>query len=134
MTTPPYRSAKRKANADLPPAVGPAMRIAFRPDTYRTPMSQSHQSCVATVMIRKGQTGFGAARLAELADLLPHAEAPVWLEPEIAADIRFTAALDALPALHRAIAASLGAATVDVVLQHRPDRRKALLLADMIRR
>ncbi len=82
-------------------------------------------------MIRKGQTGFGDARLAGLADLLPHAKAPVWLEPEVAADIRFTAALDALPALNQALAACLGTAPIDIVLQPAADRRKALLLADM---
>ena len=82
-------------------------------------------------MIRKGQTGFGDARLAGLADLLPQAEAPVWLEPEVAADIRFTAALDALPALNQALAACLGTAPIDIVLQPAADRRKALLLADM---
>lgn len=82
-------------------------------------------------MIRKGQTGFGAARLGDVADLLPQAEAPVWLDPEVAADIRFTAAVAALPALRQAIAARIGAASIDVVLQPAAGRRKALLLADM---
>ena len=82
-------------------------------------------------MIRKGQAGDPNARLAGLADLLPHAETPVWLDPEVAADITFTAAVDALPALRQAIAERIGAACVDVVLQPAADRRKALLLADM---
>ena len=82
-------------------------------------------------MIRKGQTGIGAAHLAGFADLLPHAEAPVWLEPEVAADIRFIAAVDALPDLRQASVAGLRAAPIDVVLQPAADRRKALLLADM---
>ena len=60
-------------------------------------------------MIRKGQAGDGAARLAGFADLLPHAEAPVWLDPEVAADIRFTATVDALPALRQAIAGRMAA-------------------------
>ncbi len=70
-------------------------------------------------------------RLAGFAELLPHAEAPVWLEPEVAADIRFAAPIDALPALRQAIAARVGTAAIDVVLQPSADRRKALLLADM---
>ncbi len=73
----------------------------------------------------------GASRLAGIAKLLPRAEAPVWLDPQAAADIRFTAPVDALPALWQAIAAKLGAAPVDIVLQPAAERRKALLLADM---
>ena len=94
-------------------------------------MSHSVHSCVATFIFRKGQAECGAARLAGFADLLPQPEKPVWLEPEAAADIRFTAALDALPALRQAIAERIGAASIDVVLQPATDRRKALLLADM---
>ncbi len=94
-------------------------------------MSHVPVPCVATVLFRKGQAESGAVRLADFADLLPHAEAPAWLEPEVALDIRFAAAVDALPVLRHAIAAHIGDTAIDVVLQPVADRRKALLLADM---
>lgn len=94
-------------------------------------MSQPTQPCVATVLARKGRDEIGAALAAALADTLPGAAAPVWLDPGTALDIPFAAAARDLPGLRAALGARAGAAPLDIVLQPAAGRRKRLLLADM---
>ncbi len=82
-------------------------------------------------MARKGQVGVLRARLAALAASLPDAGAPGWLDPDVAVDVPFTSAVEALPRLRAGLAAVIGQDAVDAVLQPLAGRRKALLLADM---
>jgi phosphoserine phosphatase len=72
-------------------------------------------------------------RHVELAtSLLPHGQAPQWLDQGIAADIAFTPDKDtALRPIEDQIRAALHPWQIDVVLQPVEGRRKKLLLADM---
>lgn len=68
--------------------------------------------------------------LRRLAEHLPLAEAPEWLEFAIAADIPFTPSHDHQPN-QAALRKTLAGLPVDVILQPRTTRRKKLLVADM---
>ena len=105
------------------------MRIAVFKD--RVPMSSSPEPSVATVLARPGSAAFDGPHLARIAAALPGAGDPDWLEEGTAVDIPFAAPRDALRDLRRVIAAAIGEAPIDVVLQPSVGRRKALLLADM---
>lgn len=54
-----------------------------------------------------------------------------WLDPGVAADIRFQHDPDSVDALRRALHEALSESSVDVVVQAEAFRRKALLVADM---
>ncbi len=56
---------------------------------------------------------------------------PEWLDPGVAADVRFIARRDSVGALRGALQAALCETAVDVVVQPEAFRRKALLVADM---
>ena len=94
-------------------------------------MPQPTEPCVATVLARKGRDEIGAALASALADLLPGAGGPAWLDPGTALDIPFAAAPADLPGLGAALRDRAGAAPLDIVLQPAAGRRKRLLLADM---
>jgi phosphoserine phosphatase len=68
----------------------------------------------------------GAARAA-----LPAAGKPIWLAPEIAADVPFSFAKADLRPLANALRETLAPAQIDVVLQPAEGRRKRLYLTDM---
>ena len=94
-------------------------------------MPQPPQPCVATVMARKGRGGIDAARLSALVAALPGAGAPVWLDPDGAADVPFVGVPADLAQLRASLDAVLAGAALDLVLQPAAGRRKLLLLADM---
>jgi phosphoserine phosphatase len=93
-------------------------------------------SLVATLISNPAAPALDAAAIERARGALPAAQAPVWLDPGIAADIPFTGdtAKPQAP-ISRAIAdrvrAALAGAPIDVVVQRAGARRKALFLADM---
>lgn len=72
-----------------------------------------------------------AALLSRAADALPHAGAPLWLDPGIAADIPFARPDAPLDIITARLREALGQAPVDIAVLPMAHRRKKLLLADM---
>ncbi len=68
--------------------------------------------------------------LRRLAQHLPAAEPPQWLDEAVAADIIF-APLDHVHAIHAALRETLAGLPIDFILQPRATRRKKLFVADM---
>jgi len=91
---------------------------------------------VATLISNPAAPALDTAAIERARGALPAAQAPVWLDPGIAADIPFTGDA-AKPQAHvtRAIAdrvrTALAGAPIDVVVQRASGRRKTLFLADM---
>ena len=91
---------------------------------------------VATLISNPAAPALDAAALERARAALPAPQAPLWLDPGIAADIPFNAAQHNSQAIDvRAVAdrvrAALADAPVDAVVQPAGGRRKALFLADM---
>lgn len=85
---------------------------------------------VATFVAEPQSNALSDDLLRRLAQHLPLAEAPQWLESAVAADIAFTLSRGQHPnraALHE----TLAGLPVDMILQPRATRRKKLLVADM---
>jgi phosphoserine phosphatase len=87
---------------------------------------------VATLISNPAAPALDAAAIERARGALPSPQAPIWLDPGVAADIPFSAPRenDNHVLAERARDALAGAA-VDVVLQPAAGRRKALFLADM---
>jgi phosphoserine phosphatase len=87
---------------------------------------------VATLISNPAAPALDAAAIERARGALPSPQAPIWLDPGVAADIPFSAPPenDNRALAERAREALAGAA-VDVVLQQSAGRRKALFLADM---
>ena len=87
---------------------------------------------VATLISNPAAPALDAALIERACGALPSPQAPIWLDPGVAADIPFSAPPenDNRALAERAREALAGAA-VDVVLQQSAGRRKALFLADM---
>src|SRR3954451_11033127 len=130
MTAPPSRSARYSARADLPPAVGPAMRVAeYNLDSREFRPLMTH---VATLVTPDDRPVLDDAVLTRAASLLPNASAPEWLASRIAVDIGFVpAGAIAARALAEHIRSALEDIPADVFVQPQAHRRKKLLLADM---
>ena len=132
MIVPPSACANVSASADLPLAVGPAISTA-RLDRAR---SVNSMALVATLISNPAAPSLDAAVIARARGALPSAQAPIWLDPGIAADIPFIARrentqADDTRALAERVRTALAGAPVDVLLQRASGRRKRLFLADM---
>jgi phosphoserine phosphatase len=98
-------------------------------------------SLVATLISNPAAPALDSAAIERARGALPAAQAPVWLDPGIAADIPFTGDTTNTQAhatqahVTRALAdrvrAALAGAQIDVVVHRAGARRKALFLADM---
>jgi phosphoserine phosphatase len=87
---------------------------------------------VATLISNPTAPALDAAVIERARDALPSPQAPIWLDPGIAADIPFSAPRENdNRALADHVRSALADAAVDVVLQPAAARRKALFLADM---
>jgi phosphoserine phosphatase len=87
---------------------------------------------VATLISNPARPAVDDRALARAATLLSQAQAPVWLDPGVAADIPFTAPADNDNRAHaEALRAAVGDAPLDVVVQAAGARRKRLFVADM---
>ncbi len=87
-------------------------------------------SLVATLICNPASPAIDSTVLDGATALLPSAEAPRWLDPEIAADIAF-ASEEAPAAIAERLRTALGDLAIDVVVQPQATRRKRLFLADM---
>ncbi len=93
-------------------------------------------SLVATLISNPAAPALDAAAVERARGTLPAAQAPVWLDPGVAADIPFTGdsgkpQAQAIRAFSDRVRAALAGAPIDVVVQRAEGRRKALFLADM---
>jgi phosphoserine phosphatase len=91
---------------------------------------------VATLISNPAAPSLDAATLERARRALPSPQAPVWLDPGVAADIPFTGSrnntqANDVRALTERVRAALASAPVDVLLQPASARRKSLFLADM---
>jgi len=130
MMTPFTFFASSSANADLPLAVGPAIRMARLFNAcVLSPSKELFMSLVATLVSTPTAPAVDQELLRRASDALGTAEAPTVLSPGVAADIRFSG-LDAR-AGERELRDVVGAEPVDVFVQADGDRRKHLLIADM---
>jgi phosphoserine phosphatase len=91
---------------------------------------------IATLISNPAAPALDAAAIERARGALPSAQAPIWLDPGIAADIPFTGPrenpqADDRRALAARVRAALAGIPVDVLLQPTKARRKLLFLADM---
>ena len=91
---------------------------------------------IATLISNPAAPALDAAAIERARGALPSAQAPIWLDPGIAADIPFTGPrenpqADDSRALAARVRAALAGIPVDVLLQPMKARRKLLFLADM---
>ena len=87
---------------------------------------------VATLISNPAAPALDAAVIERARSALPSPQAPIWLDPGVAADIPFSAPRENdNHALAESAREALSGAAVDVVLQPAAGRRKALFLADM---
>jgi phosphoserine phosphatase len=87
---------------------------------------------VATLISNPAAPALDAAAIERARGALPSPQAPIWLDPGVAADIPFSAPRENdNHALAERARDALAGAAVDVVLQQAAGRRKALFLADM---
>src|ERR1700722_887669 len=91
MIAPPNFSASSSASADLPLAVGPAMRMVFNTSlTVWFPLSGSHgMFYVATLISHPNRPAVTDALAQKAARYLPHGRPTDWLDVGIAMDIAF---------------------------------------------
>jgi phosphoserine phosphatase len=86
---------------------------------------------VATLIANPARPALDEAALGVARAALPCAEAPRWLDPGIAADVRFSADDTDDKATAERLRAALAGLPVDVVVQPAAARRKKLFVADM---
>jgi phosphoserine phosphatase len=86
---------------------------------------------IATLTANPENPALGPDLAERVAAVLPEAQPPVWLAPNIAAEISFTAAGPETSALTGIARAALEGAPVDVNILPAEGRRKSLLIADM---
>jgi phosphoserine phosphatase len=122
------RSASGSAIADLPLAVGPAIRIAFS----TIPLSASDpllfMPLVAT-LVSHPRDRLLSRDLAHKAAGAVGASTTQWLAEDIACDLHLPAGADA--AAEAALREALAGHAIDVIVQEAATRRKKILLADM---
>src|SRR5215212_4559796 len=134
-TVPPVSRATASASADLPEAVGPAMRTT-RPGSFNAAktcsctkaLSVSH---VATLISSSQAAAVTGEVLRSAGEILGSADQPVWLHQGIAADVPFRPAAGSQDGVAQHLRAALGCRPIDVVVQPTACRRKRLFLADM---
>jgi phosphoserine phosphatase len=123
---PSRRRASDSARADLPLAVGPAIRIAFlispAPPDCRMPL-------VAT-LVSHPDAPVVSRPLATMAAAAVGASAISWLADGIACDLVLPHGIDEAEATET-LRGALSGAPVDVVVQEQAGRRKKILVADM---
>lgn len=128
--TPPTRSATSRASADLPLAVGPAIRIAsFTRPSSAASCRVSSMPLVATLLSNPAGGALTPA-LANKASRAIGASAPRWLAETIACDIALPTGAEGREAA-AALAATLGSDPIDFAIQEETTRRKKILIADM---
>src|SRR5262245_2700559 len=127
--TPFSRSAVSSASADLPLAVGPAIRIA--PLTIPSPESVLHPSMtLIATLVSNPKVRALSADLAHKAAQVAGASETTWLADGIACDLELRAGVSG-PETEAALREVLALEPVDIVIQEAAARRKKILIADM---
>src|SRR5438445_13892871 len=118
--TPPVRSARSSASADLPLAVGPAIRIAFftRPSPASVP--EFSMPLIAPLVSRPADRALSPS-LANMASPSVGARTGIWLAEGIACDLALPQVAD-LADITAALRAALAAEPVDVIVQQAETR------------
>src|SRR5690606_23575590 len=126
---PPVSRAIFSASADLPLAVGPAIRTAFFKGSTGAAAPESSMPFIATLIANPARPVLTRA-LADRASAALGASHIDWLAEDLAADLILPAGADAAEALSLAREAVSDEA-VDVAVLDSANRRKKLLIADM---
>src|SRR5437660_1868036 len=125
MTIPPVFCANSSARADLPLAVGPAIRTAL--------LKSSEFACVslvATLICNPANPALDSTIVDGALAVLPSPGTAQWLFDEVAVDIPFTVSED-IKAVEARLRQARGDLPIDIVVQPQAARRKKLFLADM---
>ena len=122
MIVPWQRSARSRASADLPLAVGPARISAVRFCGVPALLAMNY---VVTLVAVDNTNALDAAALTRVRDMIG-GDRPVWLSEGEAAEISAPGAADIA-----GIRAALNDAPIDVIATPAAGRRKSLLVADM---
>jgi phosphoserine phosphatase len=117
------------ANADLPLAVGPAIRTASFTGTTPPPGEIVSMPLVATLISSPAAASL-TPEVADTASRAVGASAPRWLSEGIACDIDLPDGLDRVAA-EAALRDALAGLPLDVAVQPAKGRRKKILIADM---
>src|SRR5262245_45195111 len=126
---PPVRRASSNAKADLPLAVGPAIRIAPLMSPSLTPASDCAMSVIATLISHPAARSL-TPQVAHIASEAVGASGIDWLCDHIACDLVLPERADT--ATTRAtLRDCLALVPVDIVVQDRASRQKKILIADM---
>jgi phosphoserine phosphatase len=125
----PKRCASASATADLPLAVGPAMRSArCRASVLPAPSEIVMPALVATIVADPSRARLSDEGLDAFAQAAPGFEGRAWLDQGMAADLFFQGELATTRA---AMAAAIAGKAIDVIVQPKSHRAKRLLVADM---
>src|SRR4051812_11801423 len=127
--TPPLRWARSSASADLPLAVGPAIRIAFLTRPLPACPPEFLMPLIATLVTHPARRALSAS-LANMASRSIGASAVRWLAEGIACDLALPEAAEAAETT-AVLRTALASQPVDVIVQQAGERRKRILLADM---
>src|SRR5690348_15985567 len=128
-TTPPSRSARSSTSADLPLAVGPAIRIAFFTRPSPACLPEFSMPLIATLVSRPEDRAVSAL-LANMASRVVGASAVHWLAGDIACDLVLPGGPD-IGEITATLRAALASEPVYIIVQPAEGRRKMILLADM---
>src|SRR5262245_17547888 len=126
---PPVWRASSSAKADLPLAVGPAIRTAFLTSPTLSPAADCAMSIIAT-LISHPAARILTPQVAHMASDAVGARGIDWLSDHIACDLMLPEPAD--PATVRAaLRDCLALVPVDIVVQNGAARAKKILIADM---
>ena len=125
----PKRRASASAMADLPLAVGPAMRSARR-RAFALPALSGivMPALVATLVADPSRARLSDAGLDAFAQATPGYEGRAWLDEGVAVDLFFRGEL---ATIRGAMTKAIGDEPIDIIIQKRECRAKRLLVADM---
>src|SRR5689334_9225002 len=93
-TTPPMRCARAAASADLPLAVGPAIRMACRMGRPSVPVAESSAMSLVATLVCHPSARILTPLVAHKALAAVDASNIDWLAPDVACDLRLPAGVD----------------------------------------
>lgn len=127
--TAPFFLARSSARADLPLAVGPAIRVAFASSLLAPVSAESLMAIVAT-LISHPKTGALEPSVVDMVGAALDASRIDWLSQGVACDIYLPEGIE-LEQAKKTLRAVIGSLPLDFAIQPVEGRRKKMLLADM---
>lgn len=131
ITAPPSRAAASSASADLPLAVGPAIRIGPALISAKSVKISSRSSMQYVVLISDPAAPVLTQDLADAVRDTVGGSTPRWLQGDVACDIALPRPTSEPKSLEAEIRQRLQGVPVDVAIVPDENRRKSLLIADM---